>query len=72
MAAAAKEWLTVIEAATMLGVSEKTIRRGVANGSIPHMRPTGKRGSIRIPAGHIGAIIVPAEDAMPLRGLSRD
>jgi excisionase family DNA binding protein len=41
-------WLTVVEAARLLSVSEKTIRRGVANGAILHVRPAGGRGTIRI------------------------
>lgn len=50
-----REWLTVVEVAKLLGVSEKTIRRGVASGSIPHWRPAGARGSIRIPRSAIGS-----------------
>lgn len=41
-------WLTVAEVAQYLGVSPSTIRKLVANGSIPYRRlPTGEGGAIR-------------------------
>lgn len=44
-----KEWLSVVEAATLLDVSEKTIRRLVTTGAIRAIRPSGNpRGAIRI------------------------
>ena len=41
-------WLTVVEAARLASVSERTIRRGVANGSLRSIRPGGPRGNIRV------------------------
>ena len=60
-----KDWLTVVEAAKLLGVSEKTIRRGVANGSIPHQRPGGRRGSIRIPSRYLAPVERQVETPLP-------
>ena len=44
-----KPWLTVVEAANEMGVSEKTMRRAIAQGKVPHVRLTGPGGTIRIP-----------------------
>ncbi|MEA2025306.1 MAG: helix-turn-helix domain-containing protein [Chloroflexota bacterium] len=44
-----RSWLTVVEAAKLMGVSEKTMRRAVQRGRVPHVRLTGQRGAIRIP-----------------------
>jgi len=43
-----RDWLTVVEAATYLGVSENTIREAVRRGTIPH-RKVGARKTIVIP-----------------------
>ena len=48
-----RDWLTVVQAASMLNVSEKTIRLAIADGSIPVWR-LGPR-TIRIPRAALEA-----------------
>lgn len=47
-----RDWMTVVEVATLLGVSEKTVRARIADGTIPHWR-LGPR-TIRIPRDALG------------------
>ena len=49
-----RAWLTIVEAARYLGIGEETVRRGIADGTIPHWRP-GPR-TIRIPRAALEAI----------------
>lgn len=51
--------LTVAEAARRAGVSERTIRRAVADGRLPAVRLPGVR-SVRVPAAEVEAWAAPA------------
>lgn len=61
-------FLTVAEAARLLRVSEPTIYRRCADGSLPHVR-LGGIGSIRIPSTAF-AVVDPAERRVPHPGQS--
>ena len=49
------EWITVPEAARRLGVTEKTMRRLIASGEVPALRPTGAR-VVRIHTDHLAQL----------------
>jgi len=42
-------YLSVAEVCEALGVSRGTLERGIRSGTVPHVRPGGPGGSIRIP-----------------------
>lgn len=62
--------VTVADAAVMLNVSQSTVKRMIASGRLPYIRPTGPAGHIRIPIDAIRALsgstetpTAPTEDA---------
>ncbi len=61
----ASQVYTANEAATILGVSPRTIRRRAADGSLPSIE---LRGIVRIPRAAIDALISPAVELSPRHG----
>jgi excisionase family DNA binding protein len=55
------DFVTVAEFARQTGLSERTIRRGVQDGSLPHAQLGGRWHRILIPADALERVLVPAK-----------